>query len=71
MRVREGELVSLTVRSDAADEVHLHGYELSAELKPGSSATLAFSADKSGRFEIELHRSGLHLGTLEVAPASR
>ncbi len=61
-----GETVTLTVTGDAADEVHLHGYDLTAPLAAGRPATLTFVADVPGVFEAELHGSGTVLLTLQV-----
>jgi len=66
--VGEGERVTLRVRSDAADELHLHGYDISVPLPAGEEVVLKFVASKAGRFEVELHRAHLELGALEVHP---
>jgi hypothetical protein len=68
MVVRQGEQVSIRVRSDTADELHLHGYELTAPLPAGEDVALTFIAAKAGRFEVELHGSHRELGALEVRP---
>ena len=68
MSVRQGEQVSIRVRSDVADELHLHGYELTAPLPAGEDVALTFIAAKAGRFEVELHHSHRELGALEVQP---
>ncbi|MCI2420285.1 hypothetical protein MOQ72_22840 [Saccharopolyspora sp. K220] len=61
-----GRVVRLTVRSDRADELHVHGYDKSARLSPGVPAVVEFRADIPGVFEVELHDSGLALPSLEV-----
>ncbi|MGY1771624.1 hypothetical protein [Blastococcus sp. SYSU D00813] len=61
-----GEQVSLTVTGDAADELHLHGYDLTAQLVPGEPAVLTFVADIAGVFEVELHDAGTVLLSLQV-----
>jgi hypothetical protein len=68
MSVRQGEQVSIRVRSDVNDELHLHGYELTAPLPAGEDVALTFIAAKAGRFEVELHHSHRELGALEVQP---
>ncbi len=68
MKVQQGDTVRLRVVSDSADHLHLHGYELAAELQPGTPLTLKFVAAHSGRFELELHHSHASLGNLEVYP---
>ncbi|MGY1651907.1 hypothetical protein [Geodermatophilus sp. SYSU D01119] len=64
--VAAGEQVALTVTSDVADELHLHGYDLTADLAPGRPATVEFTADLPGVFEAELHGSGTVLLSLQV-----
>jgi len=69
LAVTQGEQVQLSVTADRAGELHLHGYDLQANLQPGVAVVLDFVADRSGRFELELH--GAHheaLGALEVQP---
>jgi len=60
--------VVLTVTSDVADEVHVHGYDLMADVAPGVPATIRFTADAPGRFEIELEDTGVQIAELEVRP---
>ncbi|WP_409330255.1 hypothetical protein [Trujillonella humicola] len=61
-----GEQVTLTVTGDTPDELHLHGYDLTAQLVPGEPAVLTFVADIAGVFEVELHDSGALLLSLQV-----
>jgi hypothetical protein len=64
--VPEGTHVTLVVTSDAADEVHVHGYDIESELEPGKAAELNFDATTPGVFEVELHEAGTVLLTLQV-----
>jgi hypothetical protein len=64
--VPAGEQVTLVVTGDVADEIHLHGYDLTATLSPGTPAELVFDATVPGVFEVELHESGTVLLTLQV-----
>jgi FtsP/CotA-like multicopper oxidase with cupredoxin domain len=66
--VRRGRAVELVVDSALADEIHVHGYDLSADVTPGVPATIAFTADAPGRFEIELESRGIQIAELEVRP---
>jgi heme/copper-type cytochrome/quinol oxidase subunit 2 len=68
VEVRQGSAVRLTVEADVSDEVHVHGYDLHADVEPGQPATLEFVADIPGIFEVELEESHLHLLDLEVSP---
>jgi FtsP/CotA-like multicopper oxidase with cupredoxin domain len=53
----KGDNVVITVVNNSGDdEVHVHGYDLTTgNLPKGQSATLAFTADKVGDFEVESH----------------
>ena len=64
--VAVGEPVTLVVTGDVADEIHLHGYDLSTALDPGTPAELTFDATVPGVFEVELHEAGTVLLTLQV-----
>lgn len=61
-----GTPVTLVVSSDAADEAHLHGYDRTVQLTAGTPATIEFTADQPGVFELELHGAGTQLAKLEV-----
>jgi hypothetical protein len=60
--------VVLVVRSDVADEVHLHGYDISRDVTPGSPVRLPFRATIPGRFEAELEERGLQIADISVKP---
>jgi hypothetical protein len=63
-----GETVLLIVRADVSDEVHVHGYDLMADVAPGQPARIRFKADVPGIFEVELEDAGRPLLELEIAP---
>ncbi|WP_328653930.1 hypothetical protein OG598_08740 [Micromonospora sp. NBC_00330] len=64
--VSKGQLVRITVTSDVADELHVHGYDLGARLPAGTPGSVEFRADKTGLFEVETHESELVLFQLVV-----
>ncbi len=64
----EGQRVVLTVRSQVADHVHVHGYDLFADVAPGQPARISFRADLPGRFEIELEDRHQQIAELRVRP---
>jgi FtsP/CotA-like multicopper oxidase with cupredoxin domain len=66
--VKKGEQVEIDVTADAADEAHLHGYDIEKELQPGKTARFRFKADIEGVFELELHHAGTQLARLTVKP---
>ncbi|MGC1851585.1 MAG: hypothetical protein WA687_04010 [Solirubrobacterales bacterium] len=63
-----GEQIRFRVRSDRADEVHVHGYDIEQEIPAGGTATLSFPADIEGIFEVELHESEAQIAELRVNP---
>ena len=67
-KVSQGARVELVVRSNVADEVHVHGYDISREVAPGVPARVAFVAKLPGRFEVELEESGVQIADLTVEP---
>lgn len=68
IEVAEGDRVTLRLTSDAPRELHVHGYDLEAEVAPDDPAELSFEADLTGRFEIEDHDEEEALGVLLVQP---
>jgi plastocyanin len=66
-KVAKGRTVRIMVTSDENDELHVHGYDREVKLKAGRSATVEFTADQAGRFEVETHESGLQLFQLQVS----
>jgi hypothetical protein len=68
LKVQRGKRVVLVVESELTDHVHLHGYDLMADVSPGKPATIRFTASAPGRFEIELEDRGLAIAELEVGP---
>jgi hypothetical protein len=61
--------ITLVVRSNIADEVHVHGYDLMRDVAPGRPVRLSFVTTLSGRFEFELEEAHLRLGELSVLPS--
>lgn len=57
IEVDKGETVRLLVKSDVADEVHVHGYDLYGDTAPGTPARFKFKAEFEGEFEIEGHQA--------------
>src|SRR6476646_9481699 len=77
IRVKHNDMVTLEWSTDQPITVHLHGYDIEQELKPGTVTQMTFTARATGRFTIEPHigktPSGGHahgdvLVTIEVYP---
>lgn len=62
-----GSTVAVVVTSDIAGEIHLHGYDRSVDVPAGGTATLTFTADIPGVFEVEMHGLGRQLVQLQVS----
>ena len=66
--VDSGETVRLAVRSDRAEQVHIHGYDRVVDIQPGRTKRVSFPARLEGVFEIEAHSDGTLLANLRVEP---
>ncbi len=62
LRVRQGDALTLVVKADVEDEIHLHGYDLAVGTAPGQPGRINSVADQAGAFIIELEEHHLHLG---------
>jgi len=63
-----GDTVRFRVRSKTDEEVHVHGYDLSKDVRAGQTISFAFKADITGIFEIEFEKSGTTIAQLKVVP---
>lgn len=68
IRVLEGDGVTFQISGDRDVRFHLHGYDLKVDVRPGAPASLAFRADRTGRFEIEDETTEAQLGVIIVEP---
>ena len=73
--VNQDDSVTVTLGTDVPAELHIHGYDLSKEIKAGGEGSIDFNADTTGEFEIEAHHlthgeegPGILLATLSVSP---
>jgi hypothetical protein len=64
----KGDIVVVAVRSDVVEHVHVHGYDLTADVAPGKPARVRFRSSLTGRFEIELENRGKQIAQLTVLP---
>jgi hypothetical protein len=66
--VKKGDTVNLVVKSDVADEIHIHGYDVHKTVKAGGSVRFRFKASIDGKFEIELEGRKEQIAELTVEP---
>ena len=64
----KGDVIRFSVRSDVADEVHFHGYDVSKEVKAGGGASFAVPAEIDGVFEVELEELAEPIAEITVNP---
>ncbi|TCC45631.1 hypothetical protein E0H75_28270 [Kribbella capetownensis] len=67
VEAKAGQTVLVTAVSDADEELHIHGYDKELELTPGKAASVTFTANMKGTFEIETHKSGKLVAKLVVS----
>lgn len=72
IRVAQNDMVELRWSSDGNQTLHLHGYDIEAEVRPNSPVVMHFDAFATGRFPVEIHGGsqggGAVLVYLEVHP---
>jgi hypothetical protein len=64
----EGERIRFIVKSDVADEVHLHGYDISKQVDAGGEVQFDLPASIEGVFEVELEEQVVPLAEVTVNP---
>jgi hypothetical protein len=64
----KGDTIDLTVKSDTADEVHFHGYDIHKDVAKGGSVRFRFKATIDGRFIVELENHKQTLAEVTVEP---
>jgi hypothetical protein len=64
----QGDAVRFRVESAVADEIHVHGYDLTKDVPAGGSVAFAFPASIEGIFEAELEGRGEQIVELTVEP---
>jgi hypothetical protein len=64
----QGDTVRFRVRNPEAEEIHVHGYDITKEIQPNRTATVSFKATITGIFEIEFHGSAEQIAELKVEP---
>jgi hypothetical protein len=65
---KTGDRIQFTVTSDVADEVHVHGYDMSKDVPAGGTVRFSFPARIEGVFENELEGRKQQIAELRVSP---
>lgn len=69
IEVTSGEELRVDVKTDVADELHLHGFDLFFDIVPGKTNRVVVpNADIEGVVELESHSTGALLAEISVVP---
>ena len=64
----KGDTIDLTIKSDTADEVHFHGYDVHKDVTKGGSVRFKIPATITGEFVVELEEHKQTLANVTVEP---
>ena len=53
-----GESIVLRITSDVTEEIHVHGYDVYADVPAGSTVDIPLTTTLAGQYEVELHEAG-------------
>jgi hypothetical protein len=65
---KKGATIDITVKSDTADEVHFHGYDVHKDVTAGGSVQFKLPATIEGKFIMELEEHKQTLANVKVEP---
>jgi hypothetical protein len=65
---KKGDPIDITVKSDTADEVHFHGYDIHKDVAAGGSVQFKLPATIEGEFVMELEDHRQTLVNVKVEP---
>jgi hypothetical protein len=65
---KKGGTIDLTIKSDTADEVHFHGYDVAKDVEAGGSVNFTMPAKIDGQFIVELEDHKETLANVKVEP---
>jgi hypothetical protein len=65
---KKGGTIDLTIKSDTADEVHFHGYDVHKDVAAGGSVHFKMPASIEGKFIVELENHKQTLANVTVEP---
>jgi hypothetical protein len=63
-----GEEIRFRVASDAAEEIHVHGYDIAKDVPAGRTVEFDFPAELEGIYEVELEGLGVQIAELRINP---
>jgi FtsP/CotA-like multicopper oxidase with cupredoxin domain len=66
---KKGDTIDITIKSDTADEVHFHGYDVHKDVDAGGSVQFKLPATIEGEFIMELEDHKQTLVNVKVEPS--
>jgi plastocyanin len=66
--VKKGDRARFVVKSDAAYEIHLHGFDIAKDVKAGGSVSYDVKTDAPGIYEFEIEDTSTKIGQVKVEP---
>ena len=66
---KKGDPIDITIKSDTADEVHFHGYDVAKDVDAGGSVRFSMPATIEGEFIMELEEHKETLVNVKVEPS--
>jgi FtsP/CotA-like multicopper oxidase with cupredoxin domain len=66
---KKGDTIDITIKSDTADEVHFHGYDVHKDVDAGGSVRFSLPATIEGEFVMELEDHKQTLVNVKVEPS--
>jgi hypothetical protein len=63
-----GDEIRFRVSSDAAEEIHVHGYDIAKDVPAGGTVEFDFPAELEGIYEAELEELGVQIVELRINP---
>ena len=63
-----GDQIAFRIKSDTADEIHVHGYDVHKDVKAGGQVMFSFKGKIDGVFVVELESRGEQIAELRVKP---
>jgi hypothetical protein len=68
LEYKRGDRVLFSVHTDVADEVHVHGFDITKAVPANRRVSFRFPADIEGVFEVELHDAEMKIAELRIRP---
>jgi hypothetical protein len=68
IKLKQGGTLTFTVKSDTADEIHVHATDQHADVKAGGTVKMTIKATGTGNSEIELEDHKEQIAELTIEP---